>query len=330
MCNLASIRVTMSYRAKQDLIETSLFPPRQVFLSLISITNARSTCVKHPQLDATGRCLLADVCQSRSRFCRKSQTEASASEQTKVKKHFQIHTNEQTRGILLIVVVDPKRLSVKRAGRVSLLSDSLTDSRIRLVIAQWENTQSKSTRQDTRCLITKILQQASLKVVGLDSSHHQAEALRRRGCQPVTVLQDNEVACGSRTAVGMLIRRQTSEEGEPRPVINGLTVQCTRRLNIEESPEQPEWPWWGWEKGRRRTNKLPVNQKSDLRMGKSEHETWHTPFFLRNSTTHPPTNNRFQNTEGFIKRARFLFWVHELLRYLNQRKGVYWLNKPGC
>lgn len=106
MCNLASIRVTMSYRAKQDLIETSLFPPRQVFLSLISITNARSTCVKHPQLDATGRCLLADVCQSRSRFCRKSQTEASASEQTKVKKHFQIHTNEQTRGILLIVVVD--------------------------------------------------------------------------------------------------------------------------------------------------------------------------------------------------------------------------------
>lgn len=71
-------------------------------------------------------------------------------------------------------------------------------------------------------------------------AHHQAEALRRRGCQPVTALQDNEVACGSRTAVGMLIRRQTSEEGEPQPVINGLTVQCTRRLNIEESPEQPE------------------------------------------------------------------------------------------
>lgn len=39
----------------------------------------------------------------------------------------------------------------------------------------------------------------------------QAEA-RQSGFQPVTVSHDNEVACGSRTAVGMLIRRQTSEE----------------------------------------------------------------------------------------------------------------------
>lgn len=61
----------------------------------------------------------------------------SEGEQRKVKKkHFQEQTDEETRGILLIFLADPKRLSVKRAGRISPLSDSLTDSRIRLVIVQ--------------------------------------------------------------------------------------------------------------------------------------------------------------------------------------------------
>lgn len=47
----------------------------------------------------------------------------------------------------------------------------------------------------------------------------QAEA-RQSGCQSVTGIQDNEVACSSWTAVGMLIRRQTSEEREGWGVCN--------------------------------------------------------------------------------------------------------------
>lgn len=147
--------------------------------------------------------------------------------------------------IWFIFLAYPVRLTSKQAGKVSfwqdcwLLTVSLTDSGIKLGITQWENTRSKSTRRGTAVRDVSTSRQAachcpppSLRIneTSIQPSHRQiyrwsseqrlkcpssraavqAEA-RQSGYQPVTLFQDNEVACGSRTAGEMLIRRQTSE-----------------------------------------------------------------------------------------------------------------------